>query len=58
MFKTKYSTGKKEDFTHNKTSTNICFTNKKRKQINHEKMMEAYEANKKGSRQKVLELKA
>ena len=29
-----------------------------RKQINHEKMMEAYEANKKGSKQKVLELKA
>ena len=49
---------KKEDFTHNKTSTNICYTNKMRKQINHEKMMEAYEANKKGSRQKVLELKA
>ena len=29
-----------------------------RKQINHEKMTEAYEANKKGSKQKVLELKA
>ncbi len=29
-----------------------------RKQINHEKMIEAYEANKKGSKQKVLELKA
>ena len=29
-----------------------------RKQINHEKMTEAYEANKKGSRQKVFELKA
>ena len=49
---------KKEDFTHNKTSTNICFTNKMSKQINHEKMTEAYEANNKGSRQKVLELKA
>ncbi len=33
---------KKEDFTHNKTSTNICFTNKMRKQVNHEKMMEAH----------------
>ena len=49
---------KKEDFTNNKTLTNICYTNKMRKQINHEKMMEAYEANKKGSKQKVLELKA
>ena len=49
---------KKEDFTHSKTNTNICFTNKTRKQINHEKMMEAVEANKKGKKQKVLELKA
>ena len=49
---------KKTDFTHKKTLTNICYTNKMRKQINHEKMMEAYEANKKGSKQKVLELKA
>ena len=49
---------KKTDFTHKKTSTNICYTNKMRKQINHEKMMEAVEANKKESKQKVLELKA
>jgi hypothetical protein len=49
---------KKTDFKHKKTSTNICYTNKMRKQINHEKMMEAVEANKKGSKQKVLELKA
>ena len=49
---------KKTDFTNKKTSTNICFTNKTRKQINHEKMMEVYEANKKGSKQKVLKLKA
>ena len=28
---------KKEDFTNNKTLTNICYTNKMRKQINHEK---------------------
>ena len=49
---------KKTDFTHSKTNTNICFTNKTRKQINHEKMTEAIEANKKGSKQKVLELKA
>ena len=38
--------------------TNICFTNKMIKKINHEKMMVAYEANKKGSKQKVLKLKA
>ena len=38
---------KKEDFTHSKTDTNICFTNKMRKQINHENMMDASEANKK-----------
>jgi hypothetical protein len=49
---------KKTDFTSKKNLTNICFTNKMRKQINHEKMTEAYEANKKGSKQKVLELKA
>ena len=48
---------KTTDFTHKKTLTNICYTNKMRTQINHEKMMEAYEANKKGSKQKVLELK-
>ena len=46
----------KDDFTHDKNTTNICYTNKMRKQINHEKMMDAYEANKKGSKQKVLEL--
>ena len=48
----------KDDFTYDKNTTNICYTNKMRKQINHEKMMDAYEANKKGSKQKVLELKA
>ena len=48
----------KDDFTHDKNTTNICFTNKMRKQINHEKMMVAYEANTKGSKQKVLEHKA
>ena len=37
----------KDDFTHDKNTTNICYTNKMRKQINHEKMMDAYEANKK-----------
>ena len=48
----------KSDFTHKKTTTNICFTNKCRKQINSEKMAEAIEANKKGSKSKVVKIKA
>ena len=41
-----------------KCKTNICFTSKMRKQINHEKMIEVYETNRKGAKQKALELKA
>ena len=49
---------KKEEFTHNKTKYNLCFTNATRKKINKEKMMDAVEANKKGKKQKVVHLKA
>jgi energy-coupling factor transporter ATP-binding protein EcfA2 len=48
----------KDDFTNNKSRINICFTNATRKKINKEKMTEAVEANKKGKKQKVVNLKA
>ena len=41
-----------------KYKTNICFSNKMRKQINHKKIIEFYQANKKGAELKALELKA
>jgi hypothetical protein len=49
---------KKEDFTHEKTKYNLCYTNATRKKINKEKMDQAVEENKKGKKQKVVHLKA
>ena len=48
----------KDDFTNNKSRINICFTNATRKKINKEKMDQAVEENKKGKKQKVVNLKA
>jgi len=48
----------KNDFTHNQSKTNICFTNATRKQINAEIMKKEIEANKKGAKSKVVHLKA
>jgi ATP-dependent exoDNAse (exonuclease V) alpha subunit len=49
---------KKEDFAHEKTKYNLCYTNATRKKINKEKMDQAVEENKKGKKQKVVHLKA
>ncbi len=49
---------KKEDFTHEKTKYNLCYTNAMRKKINKEKMDQAVEANRTVGRKKVFHLKS
>ena len=48
----------KDQFTHNKTRTNICYTNEMRKKINAEIMAEVVAENKKVLKGKVVKLKA
>jgi len=52
------NTLKKDEFTHNKTKYNLCYTNITRKKINKEKMDQAVEANRAGAKKKVVNLKA
>jgi ATP-dependent exoDNAse (exonuclease V) alpha subunit len=47
----------KKDFTNNTSNLNLCFTNKKRIEINNIKMLEAIEINRNGYRYKTAELK-
>ena len=49
---------KKEDFTHEKTKYNLCYTNATRKKINKEKMDQAVELNRTVGRKQVVNLKA
>ena len=48
----------KDQFTHNKTRTNICYTNEMRKKINAEITAEVVGENKKVLKGKVVKLKA
>jgi hypothetical protein len=52
------NTLKKDEFTHNKTKYNLCFTNATRKKIYKEKMDQAVEVNRTGAKKKVVNLKA
>ena len=54
----KINTLKKDEFTHNKTNYNLCYTNAIRKKINKEKMDQAVELNRTVGRKKVVHLKA
>ena len=57
LYVIKYRFIEKKDFGSNKTQVNICFTNMMRKKVNAEKMIDAVEANKKGKKHRVLQLK-